>query len=64
MDDSNVASLIITIMQAIFINGIIFKPNFISTKLTSFGVDGVSIFQGRYTSVIILTPISICSIHD
>jgi hypothetical protein len=53
VDGYNVASLTVTIMQTIFINGSNLNHNFLSTKLMSFGIDGVSIFQGCYISVII-----------
>jgi hypothetical protein len=43
----------VTIMQIIFVNGGISNFGFISKKLMFFGFDGVSIFQGCCTSVIV-----------
>ncbi len=44
MDGSNVANLTTMIMQTIFINQSRTNIDFISTKLMSFGIDGVSVF--------------------
>lgn len=52
MDGSNVASLTTMIMQTIFINWNRTNIDFISTKLMSFGTDGISVFQSCYIGVI------------
>jgi len=46
MDGYNVASLIITIMQAILINGSNLNPNFISYNLCFLVLMGLDYFQG------------------
>jgi hypothetical protein len=44
VDGSNVASVITMIMQTIFINRNKTNIDFISTKLMSFGIDGIGVF--------------------
>jgi hypothetical protein len=53
VDGSNATNLIIIITQEILVNGSISNPNFISIKLMSFGANGVNVFQGYHTLVLL-----------